>query len=230
MKTLVMIPAFGCDGTMYADVIEALPPGFKVLLHVAVRDSFAAMVEDVLAKAPEDFIILGTSMGGRLALEVTLAAPERVEGLVIIGAGAGPTADPASGLKRSARLRSGEMEGVLAEMGAMIAHAPGPNGPATREAFMAMGHKTGAKVMARQSDALAAREDRWPELEEIECPVLCLWGEDDQFSPAADGLRLAEAVVEGCFVALPECGHFPTMEYPEDTSRLINDWLEDYEF
>lgn len=224
-KTLVMIPAFGCDKGLYAGVRAGLDA--EVMTHMAREDSFAAMVAALLAQVPEEFIVLGTSMGGRLALEVALAAPDRVQGLVVIGSGAGPVADPASSLRRSARLRGGEMEDVLRDMGDMIAHMPSPRGPATREAFIAMGRKTGAEVMARQSDALAGRVDLWPRLGEIACPTLCLWGEHDKFSPAADGQRLAEAVQWGAYVELPDCGHFPTLEYPAESLSVLNGWLDE---
>ena len=224
-KTLIMIPAFGCDGGLYNEVAAGLD--VEIITHVAREASFEAMVAALLAKAPEDFIVFGTSMGGRLALEVALAAPDRVEGLVVVGAGAGGVADPAAGLRRSSRLRGGEMEGVLVEMGEMVAHLPGPRGPATRDAFLAMGRKTGAEVMARQSDALAERVDRWERLAEIACPTLCLWGEHDQFSPAADGRRLAEGVEWGVYVELPNCGHFPTLEFPAESLQLLRDWLDE---
>ena len=35
------------------------------------------------------------------------------------------------------------MENVLTEMGDMISHMPGPNGPATRDAFIAMAGMSG---------------------------------------------------------------------------------------
>jgi pimeloyl-ACP methyl ester carboxylesterase len=69
--------------------------------------------------------------------------------------------------------------------------------------------------------------DLWGRVPEITCQTLCLWGEHDQFSPAADGLRLAETVQDGSFVALPDCGHFPTLEYPEEANAAILGWLDD---
>ena len=44
---------------------------------VAEAAKFATCVEQVLAQAPEHFVVLGTSFGGRVALETTLAAPGR---------------------------------------------------------------------------------------------------------------------------------------------------------
>lgn len=225
-KTLVMVPAFGCDGGLYAPLDPALSAHADERVHVATEDRYEKMVAGLLAAAPEKFIVLGTSMGGRLVLEVALAAPQRVEGLVIIGSGAGPVADQAAGLRRSTRIRAGEMEQVLAEMGNMISHMPGPRGPETREAFIRMGRAMGAEALARQSDALAHRVDRWPELPGIACPVLCLWGVHDQFSPAADGRRIAEAVQKGSYVELAECGHFPTLEYPDAAAAALLRWLQ----
>ncbi len=226
-KTLVMIPAFGCDAGLYRAIETALTGMADLQTVIADGRHFDAMVAGVLAKAPEKFIILGTSMGGRLALEVALAAPGRVQGLVVIGAGAGGVVDPAAGLLRSARIRGGEKETVLREMGDMTSHLPGPKGPATRQAFVAMGSTMDVERLARQSDALAHRIDRWPRLAEITCPTLCLWGDHDQFSPAADGKRLAQGVQRGRYVEIKDCGHFPTLEYPAEAAMLISRWLQD---
>jgi pimeloyl-ACP methyl ester carboxylesterase len=225
MKTLVMIPAFGCDERLYAPQMAAWAEQWDIHVIVPSADRYIGMVEDVLAQAPERFVIMGTSMGGRVALETTLAAPKRVQGLVIIGAGAGAVADPATGLKRSARIRGGEKQQVLIEMGNMISHLPGSRGQETREAFIRMGEAMDPETLARQSDALAHRTDKWARLREIYCPVLCLWGVHDQFSPAADGRRVAAAVQQGEYVELPECGHFPTLEYPDKATEVLSQWL-----
>ncbi len=229
MNTLVLIPAFGCDGRLYAPQIAALESSVRILTIIPSADRFEKMVADVLKQAPDQFAILGTSMGGRLALEVALAAPERVTGLCVIGAGAGPVADQAAGLRRSARIRKGEMKHVIAEMAEMVAHLPGPRGPATRQAFVDMAMAFDVDHLALQSDALAHRVDRWDELENVEALTLCLWGEHDKFSPGDDGLRMAEAVDIGSFIEFPNCGHFPTLEYPEEATEAIMMWLEDIE-
>ncbi len=229
MNTLILIPAFGCDAGLYAPQIKSLKSSVCVQTIIPTSDRFEDMVGEVLRKAPDQFAILGTSMGGRVALEVALAAPDRVTGLCVIGAGAGPVGDQAAGLRRSARIRGGERAEVIAEMAEMVAHLPGPLGHATRQAFIEMGTAFDVEQLARQSDALAHRVDRWDELEDVEALTLCLWGALDRFSPAADGLRLAEAVQMGSYVEISECGHFPTLEYPDEATEAIALWLEDIE-
>jgi pimeloyl-ACP methyl ester carboxylesterase len=85
----------------------------------------------------------------------------------------------------------------------------------------------GPDVMTRQAEALARRGDLWPRLTEITCPALMLWGVHDQFSPAADGLRMSAAIGNGRYVELAACGHFPTLEYPDETAAAIDHWMED---
>ena len=227
MKNLVMIPAFGCDERLYAGVAPHLPSDVLVSTLIADGESFANCVQQVLAQAPEAFVILGTSFGGRVALETALAAPGRVKGLIVIGSGPGPVADPRAGLRRSERLRAGEARQVATEMGDIIAHMDGPNGAAARDCFIAMCEAVGAQVMTRQSDALAQRADLRPRLSEVTCPALMLWGVHDRFSPAADGLRMAAAMPNGRYVELADCGHLPSLEYPEETASAIAHWMAD---
>src|SRR4051812_22640158 len=74
--------------------------------HGAARDrrpiGFAEVVADVLEATPERFALVGYSMGGRVALHVALAAPERISRLVLVGATAGID-DPGERAQRRAR-------------------------------------------------------------------------------------------------------------------------------
>jgi len=227
MQNLVMIPALGCDGRLYADIVPRLSDVVKPIPIVADKDAMAGCAQQVLEQAPEKFIILGTSFGGRVAFEVAFAAPHRVQGLVVIGAGAGVAADPSAGFRRAERLRGSEFENVVTEMADMVSHLPGPRGNATRDSFITMVHGMGGALMARQSEALAKRVDLWPRLGEISCPSLMLWGREDQFSAAAEGLKLSTALLHGRYTEISECGHFPSLEAPEETADILLYWLLD---
>lgn len=227
MLDILMIPALGCDERLYAEIVPSISSHVNQRVIIADRATFDDCTEQVLAAAPPSFYILGTSFGGRVALEVTLAAPERVLGLVMIGASAGPSPDVAAGLRRSLRLRGGEFEAVVSEMASIISHLSGPRGSSTRDAFIAMANDHGAELMARQSDALAHRSDLRPKLKDIACPALMLWGVHDQFVSAKDGLALAMQIPKARYVEIPECGHFPSLEAPEETAEALSHWLAD---
>jgi pimeloyl-ACP methyl ester carboxylesterase len=230
MQNLVMIPALGCDGGLYADILPRLSDVIEPITIVADRDTLTGCVQQVLEQAPEKFIVLGTSFGGRTALEVALAAPDRVQGLVVIGAGPGVAADPSAGFRRTERLRGEEFASVVTEMADMVSHMPGPNGMKARRAFISMAQKLGSAVLARQSAALSKRMDLWPRLGEIASPSLMLWGREDKFSAAADGLKMSTSLPHGRYAEISECGHFPSLEAPEETADIILHWLQDSKF
>ncbi|HUQ36764.1 MAG TPA: alpha/beta hydrolase [Aestuariivirga sp.] len=225
-----MIPALGCDDGLYADILPRLLGLIEPVTIIADKDTLTGCVQQVLEQAPEKFIILGTSFGGRTALEVAFAAPQRVQGLVVIGAGPGVAADPSARFRRTERLRGNEFENVVTEMADMVSHMPGPNGAKARNAFISMAHELGGALMARQSAALAKRLDLWPRLDEITCPSLFLWGREDKFSPAADGLKMSTSLLHGRYAEISECGHFPSLEAPEETADIILHWLQDSKF
>ncbi len=227
MRTLVMIPALCCDAGLYGEVAERLADLVRLRIIIPCEPSLAGCAGKVLGDVEGDFIVMGTSFGGHVAREVALAAPDRVKGLWIIGAGAGPIADRKAGLERSARLRDGRAEEVYRQFHGMITHLPGERGPEAAEAFLTMARRGDPQKIALQADALADRPDRWSDLPRIACPTLLLWGAHDQFAPAADGLRMAGLIPHARYVEIADCGHLPTLEAPDETVDAARHWLSD---
>jgi pimeloyl-ACP methyl ester carboxylesterase len=60
----------------------------------------------------------------------------------------------------------------------------------------------------------------------IMCPVLVIWGENDTVLPLSSGLRLAGELPYARLEILRNCGHIPQEECPQETARLILDFLE----
>ena len=52
-------------------------------------------------------------------------------------------------------------------------------------------------------------------------------GTEDQFSPAAEGLKISTALLHGRYAEISECGHFPSLEAPEETADILLHWLHD---
>lgn len=99
-QTVVLLHGFSGTRRAWDGVAALLPPErYRALAidlpghgeqRAAPRPiTFAGCVEHVLACSPERFILCGYSMGGRIALHVALAAPERVHGLVLVSCSAG---------------------------------------------------------------------------------------------------------------------------------------------
>jgi 2-succinyl-6-hydroxy-2,4-cyclohexadiene-1-carboxylate synthase len=144
--------------------------------------TFAGCVERVLAQAPPRFVLCGYSLGGRVALHLALAAPERVSRLVIIAANPG-IEDPAQRAERhrADRLLADELESIPFEE--FIERWR------TQPLFAADPPEVGALARAdqRRNDphALAAvlrglgageMEPLWPRVGELSMPTLFIAG------------------------------------------------------
>jgi 2-succinyl-6-hydroxy-2,4-cyclohexadiene-1-carboxylate synthase len=98
--SLVLLHGFGGTRRTWDGVVARLPgesyrvcaidlPGHGEAVDAPRPITFAGCVEHVLARAPERFVLCGYSQGGRVALHVALAAPERVQRLVLVATTAG---------------------------------------------------------------------------------------------------------------------------------------------
>lgn len=62
------------------------------------------------------------------------------------------------------------------------------------------------------------------ELENIHVPTLVVWGEYDKPIPVHLGVHLHAAIQHSEFMVIPDCGHIPEEERPEETAELILDF------
>jgi 2-succinyl-6-hydroxy-2,4-cyclohexadiene-1-carboxylate synthase len=190
--------------------------------------TFERCVEHVLESAPERFTLAGYSMGGRIALHVALAAPERVARLVLVATTAG-IEDPGERAARRAaderladEVEAGSIEDFVARWSAnpLFAGDP-PDAVAFWHADMRRNTPAGLAAALR-GIGTGAMEPLWARLEALEMPVAVVAGERDQKFRALAGRMTA------CFrgdveeVVLPGVGHGVPREAPEALRALIS--------
>lgn len=174
---------------------------------------FARVVRDFAAAiGVERAAIVGHSMGGGVAQNVTLQQPTLVERLVLLDSMAadgfhvlfeqGP-----SFLERLMRDRA-----FLAR--ALRAVMPRCRDEALIQRLVASSARASEQVFLEQP--ITMHEANWfARLGEIRCPTLFLHGELDDFVPKAGSERTAAAIADCTLEWLAECGHSPQVEVPE---------------
>jgi len=182
-------------------------------------------------------VLLGSSAGTWVALQVALDHPGRVGGLVL------DSAMPAThGHALEVFARTGGPEAVAA---ARRFYAAEPGEEVMREFVerciplytRRMPGELRADILARiqrnpevewrlRTGAMAAF-DPWDRLHEVACPTLILAGEDDPVTPAAEASRLAEALTNARvdLVRYENCGHGVFREVPDDALAATRDFL-----
>ena len=111
-ESVVLLHGFGGTRRAWDGVVARLDPErYRPLAldlpgHGEAADAegpitFARCVQSVLEQAPERFALCGYSLGGRVALHIALAAPERVSRLALVSCSAG-IEDPTERAERRA--------------------------------------------------------------------------------------------------------------------------------
>jgi 2-succinyl-6-hydroxy-2,4-cyclohexadiene-1-carboxylate synthase len=190
--------------------------------------SFEGCVEDVLAAAPEEFVLCGYSMGGRIAQKVALAAPERVTRLVLVATSAGID-DPEVRAARIAEDRAladevqdMSVEEFVARWQAQPIFADTPPEAARSWAEDLARNDPRALAEALRTIGGGAMEPFWDRLSELTMPVAVIAGSrDEKFARWAT--EKYRALIPHAEVHIIEgAGHGIPREAPRELAALIS--------
>jgi 2-succinyl-6-hydroxy-2,4-cyclohexadiene-1-carboxylate synthase len=235
--TVVLLHGFAGTRRAWDPVVERLDPERYTALasdlrgHGSARGArpiaFDAVVNDVLTAAPARFALCGYSMGGRVALHVALAAPERVERLILVATTAG-IEDEA---QRAARREADERLAVFAETATierfadhwaaqpLFADTPPEAARIWREDLL----RNDARALAAVLRGLGAgaMTPLWDRLAELTMPATVLAGErDGRYVAIAE--RLVERLPDAELVVVPGAGHGLPREAPDAIAAAID--------
>jgi pimeloyl-ACP methyl ester carboxylesterase len=230
---VMLVHAGVTDRRAWWPVVEALKPTHTTLTfdqrgfgdttftpedHSPVDDALAVLDH---AGIEGPVAVVGCSMGGRLALDLTLARPERVSQLVLIGAACrgapGPDEWPESYREIGLALDAAEEAGDLDEVNRLEAWLwlDGPSGPEgrvtgpPRTMFLEMNRwALGADDPGDEIE----RPSAWDRLHDITVPTLVLMGELDLEDVRATSEGLAERIPAATLEVLAGTAHVPHVE------------------
>ena len=203
---------------------------------------FAGWVDGLLDELRVDgATVLGNSLGGRIGLEVALALPHRVRGLVLI--------TPALAFRKLRQfvpvvtLIRPELAWlpmivprwlVHQQVRALFAHPdrlPDSWYDAAVDEFCRVmrsaAHRVAFFAALRNVylDAPFGERGFWSRLPSLGIPALFVWGARDHLVPPAFARHVMRAVPTARSVVLPDCGHVPQFEHPQRTAELVREFL-----
>ena len=210
---LMLLPAMGCDGQLWARQIVDLAAVAQVEFgDLSQDDTLSEMAARVLASAPPRFAVAGVSLGGYVAMEMVRQAPDRIERIALFGTRASMEVRP----------RTVVGQGLLAtaphadpRLTALVA------GPA-----QAMAERVGQTVFERQHRALLARPDISEASAAIHVPTLGAVGDRDLICTPDDARALSARIEGSRFHMLRSCGHLAPVERPGEVTALLRQWLK----
>lgn len=173
---------------------------------------YAAAVEPVLAELATPAVVVGHSFGGRVAVHLAAAHPDRVGGLVLAGVPLvrRPDASPrrpalpfrvGRALHRRRLLPDARME-------------------ALRQRYGSADYRAATGVM-RAVHVRAVNETYDEVLPRVACPVELVWGEDDEDVPVAVAEAAARLLPRATLHTLPGTGHHTPLVAPAALREAI---------
>lgn len=183
----------------------------------------------------EQAVLVGHSSGAALAVEVALAHPERVAGLVLVGPvlqSGGP----------SALVRAVFNTPQATRVGPYIVRqfAEEPGLELLRRTYADPDRLTDADIVGYRRPFQATNWDRalWevtkanrpvdllPRLGEVQIPTLVVVGAEDGVVPPEQHRQVADAIEGAQLEVLEGCGHAPQEECPQRFLEAVRPWLE----
>lgn len=224
----VLIPGFMADASLWDDVAPALGT-LGPLTHgdVSRATTIAEMARHVLTEAPEQFVLIGFSMGGYVAREITRAAPERVQALVLVATSA--RADTPEQIRRKAaavrmmdpkRFKGLSRPGVLSSL-----HPDRASDETMIERVRVMSERVGGEVFRRH--ASQSRESDQHQLAAIRCPTLIVAADRDALRSLEEAKELRDGINGSKLIIIEGSGHMIPMEQPEALAAAIVLWLQE---
>jgi pimeloyl-ACP methyl ester carboxylesterase len=202
---------------------------------------YAGVIRRLLDAIEEErAVLIGNSMGGRIAIEVAARAPSRVAGLALLGpAAAGlpfpyyarllrlvPTEFGALPMPMRRRL---VLRGIR-QLFAAPERLPSNAYLAGADEFIRV-YRSGRARVALLAAIRGLMRDRpdlfWDAARQVAAPTLIVHGDRDRLVPLRMSEVLASTLPRAELVRLPGVGHVPQFEAPEMTTGLVRAFLEE---
>ncbi|HEX8975291.1 MAG TPA: alpha/beta fold hydrolase [Solirubrobacteraceae bacterium] len=184
--------------------------------------------------------IVGNSMGGRIALEMGMIAPDRIRGLGLlcpavawVKRGLHPLVRllrPEFGLVPHGFSRgtvSSQFWSMLYDRDLIDPMVADVMVDEFRRIYQSAGARLAFLASARNIylEAPHGRDGFYSRLSELDRPALFIWGSHDRLIPAAFSRHVAKWLPAAEQVTLERCGHIPQVELPAQTNELLLDFF-----
>ena len=238
-RTVLLAHNLMCDRRVFAPLVRDLERDYRVINvdmrgHGASTAHAAFEIADTAGDAAAileqegagDVLVVGVSLGASMAMELALARPSRIAGMVLLA----PCGEAAT---RSERVRDAFLvdlvakQGLAGELATRTVEALfGPTFRASAagvvEAWEDTLRRTVPAFAANALGAWSRRRALLPDLARIEVPVTVVVGEEDARCPPADGEKVHAALGRDAqLVRLAATGHTIPVERPAEVLATV---------
>lgn len=177
------------------------------------------------AKGIRSAVLVGHSMGSFVAQHVALEAPDRVDGLVLIGSATTVRNDAVLAFRK-------ELDKLEDPVPVRFAHefqtstVAGQVPAEFMQRAVAESLRLPARLWREVADGMLAG-DAVERLDRITAPTLIIWGDRDGFFPRSEQDRLTTSLKNSTLKVYTGTGHSPQWELPGRVAGDVNDFIRE---
>jgi 3-oxoadipate enol-lactonase len=247
MPDVALIHAGIADSRMWEPQLRSFAPSYRVIapdlpgfgktpldqdevdLRAFLRDALDAAGMDRAA-------VVGTSLGGRVAVELALESPERVSALVLVGSGLDghdwSKEVRAFADEEEAAFERGDLDAAVQTNLRMWLAGPRRDldeiDPALRRLVGAM-QRNAFELQQGHEFRLAPLEPPASQrLAQIRAPTLVVTGDEDVSDIQAIAEKLTGEIPGAERATIPDAAHLPNLERPEEFDRIVLGFLREH--
>ena len=227
---VLFIPGFMQRGDAWRPVAELLPERYPSRMLDHAEHSFEGRMREILSSSAS--VLIGYSLGGRLALRAALRSPSSFTAVVVVGATAGIEEGPMRVQRAEAdeKLASWievmpiedivalwERQPLFADQSDLLVDEQRPG---------RLSHDPRSLALLLRTAGQGTLEPVWHELRTLDVPLLAIAGaRDDGYTAAAK--RIASVAPNARAAIVEEAGHAAHLQQPAEVASLIAAFLDD---
>ncbi len=203
----------------YQVIMPELPIYTLPLLKTNVKNLSKFIKDFVKFKGIDNYILMGNSLGGHIALFHTKLNPKNVSGLVLTGS---------SGLYENSMGESypkrGDYEYIKKKAQEVFYDPKIATKEVVDDVFDTLNNRN--KLIRTIAIAKSAiRHNMAGDLPSMKVPTCLIWGKNDTVTPPSVAEEFDKLLPNSELHWIDKCGHAPMMESPDEFNDLLEPWL-----
>ena len=225
---VLFIPGFMQRGDAWRPVAELLPERYPSTILDHAEHSFEGRMREIAATDAD--VLVGYSLGGRLALRAVLREPGRYRGLVLVGSTAGLEEGPMrvqraeADEKLASWIEAMPIEDIVSLWERQPLFADQSDSLVEGQRPGRLSHDPRALALLLRTAGQGVLDPVWHELRTLELPLLAIAGaRDDGYTAAAK--RIAQLAPNGRAAIVGNAGHAAHLQQQREVADLIAEFL-----
>ena len=222
---LVFIPGLLCDHRTWHTIINHYQHDYPCFVAMWENgDTLRSFIDRTLSLFNGPYILVGHSMGGRLALLTVLDSPDRIVGLCCVNS----SADIDTPEKKQSRIDM--IESIKTKNDQDLISKFAEKSTLTRSNYVVTMMLENTNRLVSQQSFLIDQPLRLNQLHGIQCPCLIIHSSNDKIKDVSQSVRIYDELPNSRLKLIDESGHMTPIEQPQRLILELDKWIKEEEF